>query len=230
MHKATLLALLLLSSMVAGSASARAPDTFEEEYIAPVEIASPMWFAFELKLGPYQPKYPSFEATFDDDRGWLLDTEVDFTLYRIPYVGQLNAGIGWGWADYQAKSIVLPGDQKTGEDTEFTIYPMSGLAVLRIDSLARYTVIPLTFAAKIGYQAVRYKITKGSETVEDGFNHGIRWGAQAALELDLIDRKATRRLDDDFGINHTFLLFEYFGSETESTGARSFQFGLGLQF
>ena len=230
MHKATLLALLLLLSVVAASASARAPDTFEEEYAEPIEIASPMWLAFELKLGPYRPNYPSFKEVFGSDRGWLLATELDFTVWHIPYVGQLNAGLGWGWANYDAKAFALPGASRSGEDTEFTLYPMSGMAVLRIDALARYTVVPLTFAAKLGYEVVRWKATTGGASDDDGFNHGVRWGVQAAIELDVIDRKAVRRLDDDFGINHTFFLFEFFGSETDSTGARAFQFGLGLQF
>jgi len=230
MHKATLLALLLLSSMVAASARARAPDTFEEEYAEPIEIASPMWFAFELKLGPFRPDYPSFKKTFGDDRGWLLSTELDVTAWHIPYVGQLNAGFGWGWANYDAKAIALPGGASVGETTEYTTYPMSALAVLRIDALARHTIIPITFAAKFGVDMVRWKMLTGDHVDNDGLNFGVRWAAQAAIELDVIDRKATRRLDDDFGINHTFFLFEFFGSETDSTGARAFQFGLGLQF
>jgi hypothetical protein len=229
MHKATLLA-LLLSSMVAGSAHARAPDTFEEEYAAPIEIASPMWFAFELKLGPFRPNFPGFKKLFQDDRGWLLSTELDVTAWHIPYVGQLNAGFGWGWANYDAKAIEQPGGGRVGEEAEYTTYPMSALAVLRIDALARYTIIPITFAAKLGVDMVRWKMKKGGEAQDDGLNFGLRWGAQAAIELDMIDRKATRRLDDDFGINHTFLLFEYYGSETESAGGRAFQFGIGLQF
>lgn len=230
MHKATLLALLLLSFVVASSASARAPDTFEEQYAHPIEIDSPMWFAFELKLGPYRPSYPAFKQAFDDDRGWLLSTELDFTAYHIPYVGQLNFGVGWGWANYDAKALVASTGERSGETTEMTIYPMSALAVVRIDALARYTIIPLTFAAKIGGDFVRWKLSTGSSPTKDGLNMGFRWGAQVALELDVIDRKAARRLDDDFGINHTMLLFEYFGSETDGTGARAFQFGLGLQF
>lgn len=230
MHKATLLALVLLSFVVASGASARAPDTFEEQYAQPIVIESPMWFAFELKLGPFRPDYSAFKQTFGSDRGWLLSTELDVTIYHIPYVGQVNAGFGWGWANYDAKAIAVSGGGRSGEDTELTMYPMSALAVLRIDSLARYTIIPLTFAAKLGYDFVRWKATTGSSTDSDGLNMGFRWGAQVALELDVIDRKASRRLDDDFGINHTMLLFEYFGSETDGTGGRAFQFGLGLQF
>lgn len=230
MRNAALLMLTLVMSALASRASARAPDTFEEQYAKPIVIESPMWFAFELKLGPYRPSYSAFKEVFGSDRGWLLSTELDITCYHVPYVGQLNVGLGWGWAHYDAKALIVPGGSKSGETTELTIYPMSALAVLRVDALARYTVVPLTFAGKLGYDLVRWKAQTGGSTDGDGLNKGLRWGAQVALELDFLDRKAARRLDDDFEINHTFLMFEFFESKTKGTGARSFQFGLGLQF
>jgi hypothetical protein len=230
MRKASLFLLTLLGWALASGASARAPDTFEEEYAKPIVIESSMWFAFEMKLGPYQLNPEAFRATFDNDHGWLLGTELDITAYHVPYVGQLNVGLGWGWANYEAKAPVVPGGASSGENTEFTIFPMSILAVLRVDALARYTVVPLTFAGKLGFDMVRWKATTGDSKDGDGLNRGLRWGAQAALELDFLDRKAARRLDDDFEINHTFLLFEYFESMTKGTGDRTFQFGIGLQF
>jgi hypothetical protein len=58
----------------------------------------------------------------------------------------------------------------------------------------------------------------------------VRWAVQGAFELDFFDIQAARRMDDEWGINHTFLLFEYFESKTKGTGDRSFSFGLGMQF
>jgi hypothetical protein len=229
MRKASLLMLTLVMSVLTSSASARAPDTFEEQYAKPVVIDSPMWLAFELKLGPYQLHPSVLKDVFGSDRGWLLSTELDFTVYHVPYVGQLNVGLGWGWAHYDAKAAISGGGT-SGETTEFTIYPMSALAILRVDALARYTVVPLTFAGKLGYDTVRWTTKTGSHQDRAGWNKGFRWGAQVALELDFLDRKAARRLDEDFGINHTFLMFELFESKTRGTGGRSFQFGLGLQF
>lgn len=230
MRIASLSLLTLVIVGLTSSAGARAPDTFEEHYAKPIVIESPMWFAFELKLGPFRPDYPAFKESFGSDRGWLLATELDITAYHIPYVGQLNAGLGWGWANFDGRAPVVPGGGSSGESTELTIYPMSLLAVLRIDALARYTVVPLTFAGKIGGDFVRWKAKTGSSTDGDGLNTGLRWAGQVALELDFLDRKAARRLDDDFEINHTYLMFEYFGSRTKGTGGESFLFGLGAQF
>lgn len=224
-----LLVLALLLGLFTARAEARAPDTFEEHYAEPIIIESPMWFAFELKVGPFRPGNRFVREAFGSDRGWLLSTEFDVTAYKIPYTGQLNVGLGWGWANYDAKAPIAGGGT-SGETTSLTIYPMSVMAVLRIDALARLTVVPLTFAGKVGYDFVRWKMETGSATDGSGLNMGLRYGMQAAFELDVIDRKSARRLDDDFGVNHTFLLFEYFGSMTKGTGGNSFQFGLGLQF
>jgi hypothetical protein len=228
MRKAPLL-VLLFGLLVSSRTEARAPDTFEEHYAEPIVIDTPMWFAFELKLGPFRPNNSYLRDAFGSDRGWLLSTELDVTAYHIPYTGQLNVGFGWGWANYDAKAKTLSG-ANSGESTSFTIYPMSLMAVVRIDALARMTVVPVTFAGKLGFDVVRWKGETGSTNDGQGWNKGLRWGAQAAFELDILDRKSARRLDDDFGINHTFLMFEYFGSMTKGTGGNSFQLGLGLQF
>jgi hypothetical protein len=230
MHKATALFVALLGWSVASSVLARAPDTFEEAYTRPTEIDSPMLAAFEFKLGPYRPGGDVQNDFFGNDRGWLLSLELDVTVYHIPYVGQLNVGAGWGWAKYDAKAYNAEGTGRSGETSELIMYPLSALGILRVDSLARYTIIPLTFAAKLGYDFVRFTSSTGKANEKGGFNMGLRWAAQAAFELDFFDKQAARRLDEEWGINHTFLLFEYFESMTEGTGDRSFSFGLGTQF
>jgi hypothetical protein len=230
MHRATLLLVALLGCWsVASSASARAPDTFEEHYARPVEIDSPMWWALEFKLGPYRPDNNAQQRIFGGDRGWLLQLELDVTVFHIPYAGQVNVAGSWGWAKYDAKALLQDGS-RSGETTKLTLYPLSLLGVLRIDALARYTVVPLTFAGKLGYDFVRWSTSTGKIDEAEGLNKGLRWGVQGAFELDFFDLQGARRLDDEWGINHTFLLLEYFESQTKGTGARSFTFGLGMQF
>ena len=229
MRKASLLFVTLVGWFVASTAFARAPDTFEEAYHEPQIVDSPMWWAAELKLGPYRPDNNQQQRAFGNDRGWLLGLEVDLTVLRIPYVGQLQLGAGWGWAKYDGKAKLADGTS-SGETTTLTIYPISALAVMRIDALARNTVIPVIFAGKIGYDFVRWVTETGKASDDDGVNMGLRWAAQVGIELDFFDQQAARRLDEEWGINHTFLMFEYFDSNTEGTGDASFSFGLGLQF
>jgi len=225
---------LSLLSLASNTASARAPDTFEEKYNPPILIESPMWLAFEVKVGPYQPglrkaSKDAFSNSFGDKNGWMLQLEMDITLWHIPYVGQLNAAASWGWVNFKAKAFDESG-ARSGEDTKFTLYPIGLLGVLRIDALARNTVVPLTFAGKLGPEWVRWTSSTGTRTDASGFTSGMRYGAQVAFELDFFDRNTARRLDEDFGVNHTFLLFEFLKSSTRGTGNTTFQFGLGFQY
>jgi len=225
---------LVAALVVLGAANhvaARAPDTFEELHAKPTVIASPQWYALELKVGPYRPagENSAFKDTFGGDRGWLFALELDFTLWHIPYLGTLNLGTGIGRAHYTAKAFNQAGG-RAGEKTSFNLIPMSALGVLRIDTLARHLGVPLTFAGKIGYDLVRWKAETGGKTDESGLNRGLRWGGQVAFELDFFEQDAARTLDEEYGVNHTFLLFEYFESKTKGTGDRSFSFGLGAEF
>lgn len=221
----------LFACSYASTAQARRADTFEEDYQEPINIESEMWSSLELRLGPYRPgKSRAFEDTFGNDRGWMLNVELAFTLYHIPYVGQINAAGGFGWAKYEADALGTADQMRTGEKTSLTLFPLHALGVLRIDALARNTVVPITFAGKLGYEWVRWKAETGSQKDGADFTRGIRWGAQAAFELDFFDRGTARRLDEDWGINHTYLLFEYYESRTKGTGDRNFTIGFGAQF
>ena len=231
MRQALGLLLVVCSFGLVSSASARAPDAFEEDYHAPVEVESEQWFAFELRIGPYQPgKSSAFKNVFGSDRGWMLNGELDVTVLHLPYVGQLNVAGGFGWAKYTATAFGSDNTTREGEKTQIVLFPLHALGVLRIDSLARNTVVPITFAGKLGYEAVRWKTETGGKSDGKGFNQGLCWGAQAAFELDFFDRGTARRLDEDWGINHTFVMFEYYESLTEGTGDRNFTIGLGAQF
>jgi hypothetical protein len=230
MRKLSALLVAAFSLCSTSLAAARAPDTFEEDYHPPVVIDSPMWVTWEFRFGQYTPDTGAFRDAFPSDKGWLYGAEVDLTAYKIPYVGQLAGGLGFGWAKYSAKASVIPGGQASGETTKLTLFPVSALAVLRIDGLARHTKVPLTFAAKLGADFLRWKASTGSNNDGAGLNIGLHWALQGALELDFIDRRSSRRLDDDFGINHTFIFGELMESKTEALGDRTFQFGLGAQF
>jgi len=214
----------------ASSAAARAPDSFDEDYHPPVVVESDQWFAFELRTGPYRPgTSESFQRVYTDDRGWMLNVELDITVYHVPYVGQLNIAGGFGWANFKAKAFGESGTRE-GEETEMTLFPLHALGVLRVDALARNTVVPITFAGKLGYEWTRYKLETGGVSDGSGFRPGLRWGAQAAFELDFFDRGTARRLDEDWGVNHNFVLFEYYGSEASGTGDRTYTIGVGTQF
>ncbi|MFM2417422.1 MAG: hypothetical protein RL385_2145 [Pseudomonadota bacterium] len=160
MRKLSAMLVAAISLFSTNLADARAPDTFEEDYHPPVVIDSPMWVTWEFRFGQYTPDTGAFRDAFPSDKGWLYGAEVDLTAYTIPYVGQLAGGLGFGWAKYTAKAAVIPGGEASGETTKLTLFPVSALGVLRIDGLARHTKVPLTFAAKLGADFLRWKAAR----------------------------------------------------------------------
>ena len=123
--------------------------------------------------------------------------------------------------------------ETTQEELSFLVLPFSGMFVARIDVLARELNIPFIFTGKIGFDAIYWDSDKGEADEASGTTFGLHWALQAALELDFFDRRAARALDEEWGINHSFFFFEYFGMEaggSPTVGGRSWTMGLGLIF
>jgi len=105
---------------------------------------SPQRFAFEFRLGPYSPHidddFPQtkpFETTFGTDQRWFIGAEFDWQILRIPKLGTLGPGIGWGYTHFSSLAKLKTDGSDSGQDTNLAIMPMYGVAVLRIDTLAR---------------------------------------------------------------------------------------------
>jgi hypothetical protein len=96
------------------------------------------------------------------------------------------------------------------------MFPLSLKGVVRIDALARLLEIPFILTGKLGYAWFIWDDEKGNQDIEDGISHGLVWAGQLALDLDFFDRAAARMLDDEWGINHSFLFFEVYGVDTQS--------------
>lgn len=228
-------ALIAAVATLGAATEAHAQDLVAERFDAePTVIESPESVVWELlRVGPYVPgqrDIGGFEG-FKGDRGPLLQTEVDFIIWRIPYVGPIAAGARFGWARYKGPAVDAMGEN-TGEKTKLNIFPMSALAVLRIDVLARELNIPILFAGKVGLDVIPWKSETGGSS-EDPFGDnsmslGLAWGAQVALELDYFEPRAARRLDEDWGINHSFLFFELMGSTAGAASDDTLDLSEGL--
>ena len=166
------------------------------------------------------PVDPLWDFIYGGDNGPLLNIEMDFFLYRIPYVGPIGLAISAGWARYQgqacdAATITPTGCMQVSQKATFNLFPVAIMALLRVDVLAERTPVPLVFVGKIGFDSIFFteKIAPGKES---GRSHGLRWGAQFNLELNSISPKRANALDDDWGINSSYLFFELIGSDANS--------------
>ncbi len=217
-----------------------------------VNVESPEWFNLEFRGGPYVPGVGNSSAKdiFGSDKGLLWAIEVDLLFLRIPYVGQLGAGLGFGWSGYKAKALKASGTGSTpemttdssgnstfarsGESTDLTLLPLTSQAILLVDGLSRELQIPLIFIGKLGMDSVFWNTNTGVRDDADGIALGLRWGLQVGLELDFLDRDSARMLDEEYGMNHTRLFFELYGSKAgsqkHSLPVGDTTFALGLAF
>jgi hypothetical protein len=189
----------------------------EDDLIPPqYTFESPERFAFEARIGPYHPDLgSSFDTFFSDDDGPLMALELDVIGYRLDDVLYLGGGGGIGWMNFTGKTLDMSGAE-TSEDTSFEVVPLNLVAVLRLDVLPRKLGIPFIFAGKVGYQWAHWSTESGGREDASGWSLGLVYGAQVALDLDTFEPGAARKMDEEWGINHSFLFLELFGFEPGS--------------
>ena len=207
----------------------------EEDLIPPDRsFVSPERFGFEFPLGPYPPDFDgedTFDRFFSDDSGLLVALELDVIGYRMQDTFYLGGGGGIGWAKFSGNTIDDAGEA-TSEETELEIVPLNVIGVFRLDALPRRWGVPFIFTGKLGYQWMYWTTESGGSDEANGWSLGLLWAGQVALDLDTFEPSAARRMDEEWGINHSFLFFEISGFEPNSDslplGDTSWSVGLGF--
>jgi hypothetical protein len=205
------------------TAAAQESSVLSDDYVAAHRsFESPELFTLELRIGPYEPDVgnDSFSQAYPDDDGPLLGAELDFIAFRLKEVLMLGVGASIGFANYSgeapSRDAWESGNQvqRTDEETDFDLIPLAALGVLRVDALARKLSIPFIFTGKIGYRWAIWSSEGGGGGDDSGVSPGLIWAAQIALDLDFFDRRAARLMDEEWGINHSFIFFEVYGTDT----------------
>jgi hypothetical protein len=194
----------------------------------PIFVPSSESFTVELRGGAYRPDLgAAFESSFGGDLGPLVAVELDYHLFRIPYIGPLQLGARIGWVEWNGDARTTSSTTNVG-GTGMSLVPVTALASIRIDGLARYLSFPLILTPKIGLEFGYFQAGTSGVTQADGWSVGLDWGAQVALELDFLDRRSARRLDEEWGLNHSEIFFELFGSTMGSFSDRQLPLGTSL--
>ena len=222
----------LALGLLAQHGSARAQ--LDDDLVPPSHSwISPERFVLELRGGPYSPDMSAFDAFYGGDHGPLLALELDVIGLRLDDLLYLAGGGGIGTASFSGHTLDASGD-RTSEETSFSLLPLQLLAVVRVDALARKLGVPFIFSAKLGYQWAHWDTDSGGSSDAAGWSVGLSWAAQVALDLDFFEPSAARRMDEEWGINHSFLFFELFGFESSSgslpIGGTTWALGLGFTF
>ncbi len=218
-------AFVALSAGALGLPKLAAAQDAVAEWSEPTSPDSPERFALELRFGPYTPdtQDTAFDKVFGGS-SLLIAGEFDVAPFRIADVLTLGIGGGIGYVSYSGVASTLDGTT-TSEKASLTLAPMNLLAVVRIIALPRLLSIPLIFTGKLGLDLVYWSSSTGNTQEGEGVSPGLRWAVQGALELDFFEPRAARALDDEWGINHSFLFFELYGS---SAGGSSLPVGTPL--
>jgi hypothetical protein len=224
---------LALPLLAASSAQAQTDD---ELIPATKNFVSSERFVVEFRGGPYKPDLGndnSFKTFFATDSGPLLDIELDYIALRVPDILYVTAGGNIGLSSYTGHALG-PSGTRVSEETNMTILPMTALGSLRIDALPRKLSIPFIFSGKIGWEWAHWSTGTGKRDDASGWSMGLYYAGELALDLDTFEKAAARSMDEEWGINHSFVMFEVFHFEPTSKslpiGATAWLIGLGFNF
>jgi hypothetical protein len=132
--------------------------------------------AFELRFGGYYPEVDKefagaetpYQNIFGTGPEFYFGLELDWLPIRIPYVGALGPGFGWG---YTGPSGVAK-DASTGEDSKvenyLTIMPMHLSAVLRADHFMLRNGVPFVPYAKFGFGLAKWSTGTDAVSIQPG--------------------------------------------------------------
>jgi len=188
---------------------------------------SPQRFALELRFGPYHPQVDEdfggppgpYDQVFGSDSRFFFGVEFDWQLLRIPGVGTLGPGIGWGYTRMSAQAALQSNGEPSAEKTFLSIMPMYGIGVFRVDVLARETPIPIVGYVKAGLGYGIYWTGNDLETQARGHTWGTHFALGGMLLLDAIDEHASIEIDNQWGINNSYFFFEWMRSDLNGFGS-----------
>jgi hypothetical protein len=196
-------------------------------------IESPERFILEARGGPYRvfdgKSYGDYFGT-----EFNFGAQLDGIVYRLPRVFYVSVGGSVGRIHFGGKAVETQSQQPAGEDTNLSIVPIAASASIHLDLLPRRLGIPLILGLRGGWEWAYWSTTTGSRKDATGWALGPMVSAQLALDLDSFEPGGARALDEEWGINHTYLFGElfYFAPTGKSLdiGTTTWLLGLGFVF
>lgn len=205
-------------------------------------------FAGEVRFGPYYPKVDDefggkgpYAQVFGESPRLYFGLELDWKIVRIPFVGPIGPGFGWGYTRASAKAKVQGGNTESGSDTGLWIMPMHVSAVLRVDEIARRTVIPIVPYAKLGLGVALWGASAAGENVTvdgvagEGSSTGLHTALGLMLGLSWLDRSAQAAMRNASGIYEAYVFGEWMNASLGNSnqmrvGTSTWVVGLAFDF
>jgi len=201
---------------------------------------SPQDVAFELRVGPYRPDVDSefgsgdgpYARTFGERTRYLFGIEVDWQALRIPKLGTVGPGLGWGYTQSTADAFIQGSTDRSAEETNLNVMPMYLVGVLRADVLARETPVPLVPYGKAGFGYALWWATGPERLSRDdegvvgrGASYGLQFALGGMLLLDSFDRDSAVEMDNTTGVNNSYFFMEWYHANLNCLGGACMQVG-----
>ena len=222
-----------LLSLAPAAARAQTFSTLGGEPDRPGKYRSPERFAFQLSFGPYRPDIDSefssrtpYRDYYGGGRHLLSQAELDYIVFH--QMGSLAIGLGVGFFQVSGSApIAGPSGTLSGDQSTLTVVPTTLSAVYRFDHFLVTRNFPLIPYGKLGLDWAYWQITDGNGEIatdsRGGNGRGATLGWHAAigvaLILDMFDPEAARNFDNEMGVNHTGIMFEYGHYDISGLGA-----------
>lgn len=240
----------LILQCLTATGHAQSLDGMTPKRRSPDDLASEQTVAVELRFGRYLPSADQgldgtpYADVFGNDNRYFAGVEIDWQVLRIPYLGSLSPGLGFGYTKASAKAPFESLEARSGQDTSLEIFPAYVVGVLRADELARRTAVPLVPYGKLGLGVALWRAREADRTASaDGVSgKGVSFGPQFALGvmflLDVLDPEDARTADAELGLNHSYLFAEWYVSDLDGfnsaerlqVGTNTWMTGVALEF
>lgn len=251
---ALVLGFSLISWLCSGKASAQTQDTDEFGSVggpaSRTHAESSQDAAVEVRFGRYVPQVDKsvpgspYKNVFGNKSRYMFGLEGDWQALRLPHLGTLGPGIGWGYTRATAQARISSTGALSAEQTALSVMPFYLVGVFRADVFARDFGVPLVPYAKLGLgYALWWASDGGTTSRENGVvGRGVSYGPQYALGamflLDVLDQQTARDADNGIGVNNSYVFAEWFDSELDAfgsknrmnVGANSWVLGLAIEF
>ncbi|MEY4578767.1 MAG: hypothetical protein RL701_3470, partial [Pseudomonadota bacterium] len=173
------------------------------------KFESPERFMLEVRGGPYTLfTGKPYGAYFKGDIGPNLGVQLDGIVYREERLFYITAGASLGFINFSGKATSVSTGESVDEETTLSIIPVTATVGIRFDALPRKLGIPLILGARLGWEFAHWTTDTGSRSEAAGWSVGPVVSGQLALDLDTFEPGGARALDEEWGINHSYVFFE----------------------
>ena len=178
----------------------------------------PVFGSFELRLSGYRPNVDSefsaghtpYNDIFGNSRPLMFQAHIGYALWHS--FGTLEVGAGAGFFQVTGNGLLVTSGEKSSDKTSLKIIPLSASLTYRFDWAADHNGFPLVPYLRASLERYQWWVTNGlGDTASDGVHtgsgatNGYSFTGGLAFLLDFLDPSMARDMDEDTGIQHTYL-------------------------